>query len=289
MTSSRYYEERLKGLKKFQIDFIEFLLKEGGIKLGKFTLKSGRQSPYFVDIGGVLTTGSNLETLIQFYKEALENATLWKDLISGRGSQPVLLGPPYKGITLASALAQALDKDAHPTSFAILESSVSGTPFMYHRKEVKDHGEGGLFVGYPFFKNDFPAPIILIDDVLTAGTAVQRSLDVVYSEGLKSWPSGDKNKSDFVKGLLIAIDRQECAAATDLLAAAFLRQKFNLQVISIIQLDDLIAYLISFSQSKAAVLKEPWAQKVFSWLSNENGLERILAYRSMTSCTNVNY
>lgn len=162
-------------MQEYQRKFIELALSKGVLKFGSFVLKSGRTSPYFFNAGG-FNTGADLATLGECYAHALVDAKISFD---------VLFGPAYKGIPLACATAMALAKDHN-----------KNVPWCFNRKEKKDHGEGGNLVGAPL-KGD----ILLIDDVITAGTAIRESEEIIKANGAN------------FKAALIALNRMEKARA----------------------------------------------------------------------------
>ena len=158
-------------MKPYQREFIEFAIEQKVLRFGEFTLKSGRVSPYFFN-AGLFSSGQALAKLGRFYAAALVEAGVSFD---------VLFGPAYKGIPLATTTAVAL-YDHHDID----------TPYVFNRKEAKDHGEGGTLVGAPLEGN-----IMIIDDVITAGTAIREVMDIINSAGAKP------------AGVLIALNRQE--------------------------------------------------------------------------------
>ncbi|ATC83697.1 MULTISPECIES: orotate phosphoribosyltransferase [Pseudoalteromonas] len=193
-------------MKDYQKEFIEFALEKQVLKFGEFTLKSGRTSPYFFN-AGLFNTGRDLARLGRFYASALEDAAIEYD---------VLFGPAYKGIPIATTTAVALadhhDKDV---------------PYCFNRKEKKAHGEGGTLVG-----SALTGKIMLVDDVITAGTAIRESMEIIADNGAD------------LSGVLIALDRQEKGKA-ELSAIQEVERDFNTKVISIVKLADLISYLES--------------------------------------------
>ena len=191
-------------MKDFQREFIEFALARQVLKFGQFTLKSGRISPYFFN-AGLFNTGGDLARLGRFYAAALQDSGLEFDL---------LFGPAYKGIPIATTTAVAL-ADHHQRD----------VPYCFNRKEAKTHGEGGSLVGSPL-----QGKIMLVDDVITAGTAIRESMQIIAAAGAT------------LSGVLIALDRQERGKA-DLSAIQEVERDFNTKVISIISLTDLISYL----------------------------------------------
>jgi orotate phosphoribosyltransferase len=188
----------------YQQDFLRFVIDTGVLRFGSFTLKSGRVSPYFFNAGG-FNTGASLGKLAHFYAQAIVSAGLEAD---------VLFGPAYKGIPLAAATAIALARE-HGRE----------TPFAFNRKEAKDHGEGGTIVGSPLVGD-----ILLIDDVITAGTSVRESAALIEEAGAR------------LSGVIIALDRQERGDGTTS-AVQEVGKRYGIPVQSIVTLDDLIAYL----------------------------------------------
>ncbi|MDE3273104.1 orotate phosphoribosyltransferase [Pseudoalteromonas sp. G4] len=191
-------------MKDYQKEFIEFALEKQVLKFGEFTLKSGRTSPYFFN-AGLFNTGRDLARLGRFYAAALQDSGIDFD---------VLFGPAYKGIPIATTTAVAL-ADHHDCD----------VPYCFNRKEKKDHGEGGTLVG-----SALEGKIMLVDDVITAGTAIRESMEIIAANGAD------------LSGVLIALDRQEKGKA-ELSAIQEVERDFNTQVISIVKLADLITYL----------------------------------------------
>lgn len=191
-------------MKAYQREFIEFALEKQVLKFGEFTLKSGRKSPYFFN-AGLFNTGSDLARLGRFYAAALADSGIEFD---------VLFGPAYKGIPIATTTAVAL-ADHHNMD----------TPYCFNRKEAKAHGEGGSLVG-----SDLKGRIMLVDDVITAGTAIRESMEIIQHQGAD------------LAGVLVAIDRQEKGKA-ELSAIQEVERDFGCRVTAIVSLSDLIAYL----------------------------------------------
>ncbi|EKO3913589.1 orotate phosphoribosyltransferase [Vibrio metschnikovii] len=191
-------------MKAYQREFIEFALEKEVLKFGEFTLKSGRKSPYFFN-AGLFNTGRDLARLGRFYAAALVDAGIKFD---------VLFGPAYKGIPIATTTAVAL-ADHHEID----------TPYCFNRKEAKDHGEGGNLVGSPL-----AGRIMLVDDVITAGTAIRESMEIIQANGAQ------------LAGVLVAIDRQEKGQG-ELSAIQEVERDFDCQIISIVSLGDLVTYL----------------------------------------------
>ena len=191
-------------MQDYQKEFIEFALSSQVLRFGEFTLKSGRVSPYFFN-AGLFNTGEALAKLGQYYAQALTDSSVQFD---------VLFGPAYKGIPLASSCAVAL-----ATQHNI------NTPYSFNRKEAKDHGEGGNIVGAPL-----KGKVLIIDDVITAGTAIREAMDIISNVGAQA------------AGVLIALDRQEKGKG-ELSAIQEVEQQYNIPVSSIIKLADLIEYI----------------------------------------------
>jgi len=191
-------------MKAFQQEFIEFALSRQVLKFGSFTLKSGRTSPYFFN-AGLFNTGGDLAKLGRFYAAALMDAGIAFD---------VLFGPAYKGIPIATT-----------TAVALAEHHGQDVPYCFNRKEAKTHGEGGSLVGSPL-----KGRIMLVDDVITAGTAIRESMEIIQAQGAE------------LAGVLIALDRQERGKG-ELSAIQEVERDFGTKVVSIIGLKDLIQYL----------------------------------------------
>ncbi|EGQ7818114.1 orotate phosphoribosyltransferase [Vibrio parahaemolyticus] len=191
-------------MKAYQREFIEFALEKEVLKFGEFTLKSGRKSPYFFN-AGLFNTGRDLARLGRFYAAALADSGIEFD---------VLFGPAYKGIPIATTTAVAL-ADHHDID----------TPYCFNRKEAKNHGEGGNLVG-----SALEGRIMLVDDVITAGTAIRESMEIIKANGAD------------LAGVLVAIDRQEKGKG-ELSAIQEVERDFGCAVISIVSLEDLITYL----------------------------------------------
>ncbi|MGB5443894.1 MAG: orotate phosphoribosyltransferase [Psychromonas sp.] len=191
-------------MKNYKKEFIEFALQKQVLKFGQFTLKSGRISPYFFN-AGLFNSGRDLARLGRFYAAALMDSKIDYDL---------LFGPAYKGIPIATTTAVALSNDYD-----------LDIPYCFNRKEAKTHGEGGSLVG-----SELKGKIMLVDDVITAGTAIRESMDIIQAHNAQ------------LAGVLIALDRQEKGKA-ELSAIQEVERDYNAKVISIVQLSDLITYL----------------------------------------------
>ena len=191
-------------MQDYQRRFIELSLKKGVLKFGSFVLKSGRTSPYFFNAGG-FNTGSDLKILGDCYAQALVNSGCDYD---------VLFGPAYKGIPLCCAAAMSLS----------CEHGIN-KPWCFNRKEKKDHGEGGNLVGAPLTDR-----VVLIDDVITAGSAIRESDEIIKANGAT------------FKAALIALNRQERGQG-EKGAIAEVEENLGIEVISIISFDDLLTYI----------------------------------------------
>jgi len=193
----------------YQEQFIEFALKTGVLRFGEFTLKSGRVSPYFFNTG-LFDSGSTMCQFSRFFACSIENSDLDFD---------VLFGPAYKGITLACATAMSLS-----------DATGKDVPFAFNRKEKKDHGEGGNMVGA-----ELKGDVAIIDDVITAGTAIRESFELITAAGAK--PSA----------VFLALDRQERGQkdgeVTEKSAIQQVEAEFNIPVVAIATMADLIDYL----------------------------------------------
>jgi orotate phosphoribosyltransferase len=191
-------------MQAYQRGFIEYAIACDVLRFGDFTLKSGRKSPYFFNTG-LFDSGERLGRLGEFYAEAL--------IASGQNPD-ILYGPAYKGIPLACA-----------TSIALAQKTGKPVPFAFNRKEAKDHGEGGLIVGTAL-KGD----VLILDDVITAGTSVRESVEIIRAAGARPM------------GVLIALDRQEKGQG-ERTAVEEVAHAFDLRVTSIVGLDHVMAYL----------------------------------------------
>ncbi len=193
-------------MKAFQQAFIEFAIARGVLKFGEFTLKSGRKSPYFFN-AGLFNRGGDLAKLGRYYADALTDAGIDFD---------VLFGPAYKGIPIATTTAVAL-ADHHDMD----------VPYCFNRKEAKAHGEGGNLVGSPL-----EGKVMLVDDVITAGTAIRESMTLIEANNAS------------LAGVLIALDRQERGTG-ELSAIQEVERDYNTKVVSIVSLADVVTYLKS--------------------------------------------
>ncbi len=181
-------------MQQYQKDFVDFMLEIGALKFGEFTLKSGRVSPYFFNAGS-FNTGEHLSKLGKFYAQAITESGLEFD-------------------ALATACAMALN-----------DSFGMNVPYSFNRKEAKTHGEGGSIVGHAL-----QGDVLIIDDVITAGTAIREAMDIIDANGAKA------------KGVIVAVDRQEKGKG-DQSAIQEVQENFGITVLSIISLSHLIDYL----------------------------------------------
>jgi len=206
-------------------EFVRFALEQGVLRFGSFKVKSGRVSPYFFN-AGLFDSGASVGRLARFYAQALLDSGIAFDM---------LFGPAYKGIPLATAVAVALA--GHP------QAQGRDVPFAYNRKEAKDHGEGGTLVGAPL-----RGRVVIIDDVITAGTSVRESVQIIRAAGAEP------------AAVLIALDRMERAGPDDALSAHSAVQDvahtYGIPVVSIASLDDIMALLQAdpaFAEHRGAV------------------------------------
>jgi orotate phosphoribosyltransferase len=189
----------------YQSDFIDLCVRLGVLRFGSFTLKSGRDSPYFFNAGS-FNTGSAIAAVGRAYAAAVIASDLKFDM---------LFGPAYKGIPLATTTAAAL-----------AEHGGRNLPFAFNRKEAKDHGEGGHIVGGPL-----NGEILIVDDVITAGTAIRESIDIIRAAGARP------------AGVLLALDRQERAPQSRLSAVQEVRDHYGIPVVAVISLADLMHHI----------------------------------------------
>lgn len=189
----------------YQSEFIDLCVQLGVLRFGSFTLKSGRESPYFFN-AGLFNTGAAIAAVGRAYAAAVAASGLKFDM---------LFGPAYKGIPLVTITAAAL-----------AERHARNMPFAFNRKEAKDHGEGGMIVGSPL-----QGRVLIIDDVITAGTAIRESIDIIRGAG--ATPAG----------VLLALDRQERASGGDFSAVQEVRSQYQIPVISVVNLADLMHHV----------------------------------------------
>ena len=191
-------------MENYKQNFIQMSIDIGALKFGEFELKSGRISPYFFNMG-LFSSGRSMKNIGDFYAAALEESNLEYDM---------LFGPAYKGVPLVSVLSSSL--------FVNHEKDVS---FVYNRKEKKEHGEGGQIVGPPL-----EGKIVIVDDVITAGTAIKEASKMIIEAGAE------------ISGILIALDRQEKGAG-DSSAVQEVSRELGVPVISIVNLDQILTYV----------------------------------------------
>ncbi len=209
-------------MKTYQQEFLDFAIGQGVLKFGEFTLKSGRISPYFFN-AGLFQTGSALAQLGKFYAQAIVDSGVEFDM---------LFGPAYKGIPLAAA-----------TAIALYEQHGKDYPYAFNRKEAKDHGEGGTIVGAAL-----KGRVLVIDDVITAGTAIRESADIVAQNGAT------------LAAVAIALDRQERGTGEQS-AVQEVESRYGISVINIVSLREI-------------------ANHINEHLQDEVLLERVQTYRS---------
>ena len=191
-------------MEQYKRDFIEFALSRNVLKFGEFTLKSGRKSPYFFN-AGLFNTGADLARLGEFYAAAIQVSAVDFD---------VVFGPAYKGIPIGTSV-----------SVALFNRYGIDKPVCFNRKEVKDHGEGGNLIGSPL-----QGKVLLVDDVITAGTAIRESMELISA-----------NEAELA-AVLIALNRKERGKG-ELSAIQEVERDYQCQVLSIIDLDDLMQFI----------------------------------------------
>ena len=185
--------------------FIDLAIKKKVLQFGEFTTKAGRKSPYFFNLGN-FNDGESLRELGKYYAQIIVNSNIEFDMI---------FGPAYKDIPLVSSIA-----------IALMEHNIN-IPYSFNRKEIKDHGEGGIIIGAPV-----RGRVLIIDDVISAGTSINEAVSII-----------DGNDGSAC-GIIVAIDRQEKGAG-DISATQDVSNKFNIPTLSIITLDNIIEYLAS--------------------------------------------
>ena len=198
-------------MQDFQSEFLAFVLENEILKFGEFTLKSGRISPYFFNTG-LFNSGYKLAFLAKCYAAVIANTEQEFD---------ILFGPAYKGIPLVSATAMALANN-HDLN----------KPFCFNRKEAKGHGEGGIIVGA-----ELSGKVLIIDDVITAGTAIREAVEIIQKDGAQ------------LNGIAVAMDRQEKGTG-ELSAIQEIEQTYQISVTAIISLQNIIDYLEGSSSSE---------------------------------------
>jgi len=190
---------------EYQREFIRFALDRKVLRFGEFTLKSGRKSPYFFN-AGLFNTGSSLSRLGRFYAQAFVHSAI--------DDVDVIFGPAYKGIPLAAV-----------TAVALADSFDRDVPYCFNRKEAKDHGEGGSLVGAPL-----AGRVLIIDDVITAGTAIREVMQIIRAAGAKP------------AAVMVALDRQE-RGKSELSAIQEVERDFAIPVVSIVSLTQVLSFL----------------------------------------------
>ena len=201
-------------MEQYQKEFIEFAIEKQVLRFGEFTLKSGRVSPYFFN-SGLFNDGKSLAELGKYYAQAVIHANIEFDMI---------YGPAYKGIPLASTMAIAF-QEQHQISY----------PFCFNRKEIKDHGEGGITFG-----SDISGRVLIIDDVISAGTSVRESMEIISANGGETVAA------------VVAVDRQERGQGEQS-AIQEVEQQHKIKVINIISLENIITYLENHGESRAHI------------------------------------
>jgi orotate phosphoribosyltransferase len=203
------------------LDFVQFAIDSGVLRFGEFKTKAGRMSPYFFN-AGLFDDGAKLMRLAEFYADRLIESGIGFDMI---------FGPAYKGIPLGATVAAELARRGR------------NVPFAYNRKEAKDHGEGGTLVGAPL-----TGRVLIVDDVMSAGTAVRESIAAIRAAGATP------------EGVVIALDRQEKATENgndvDHSAVQYVRNRLGMQVVAIATLDDLLQYLSERADPSLGVHRE---------------------------------
>jgi orotate phosphoribosyltransferase len=203
-------------MRDYQKQFLDYVIQRKILRFGEFTLKSGRQSPYFFN-AGLFNTGEALAFIGRCYAAAIQDAGVPFD---------VLFGPAYKGIPLAAA-----------TTVALAEHFKRDVPYCFNRKEAKDHGEGGSIVGSPL-----AGRVLVVDDVITAGTAIREVMGIIQSAGATA------------AGVVVALDRQEKGQGS-LSAIGEIREQYDIPVVSIVSLNQIVNYLeVSGSRELAEYL-----------------------------------
>ncbi|MDP9083600.1 MAG: orotate phosphoribosyltransferase [Pseudomonadota bacterium] len=191
----------------YQTAFIDLCVRLGVLRFGHFTLKSGRESPYFFN-AGLFNTGASIGAVGRAYAAAITGSGLEFDM---------LFGPAYKGIPLVTVTAAAL-----------AEYEGRNLPFAFNRKEAKNHGEGGRIVGSPLIGR-----VLIVDDVITAGTAIRESIEIILAAGARP------------AGVLLALDRQERAPESRLSAVQEVRDRYAIPVVCVLDLDDLMQHILT--------------------------------------------
>ncbi len=207
----------------YQSEFIELCMRLGVLKFGEFKLKSGRESPYFFN-AGLFSSGAAIAAVGKAYADAVVASDISFDM---------LFGPAYKGIPLVTA-----------TTAALAEHHGIDLPFAFNRKESKDHGEGGLIVGSPL-----TGRVLIVDDVITAGTAIRDSIEIIRAAG--AHPAG----------VLLALDRQERGTVSPLSAVQEVREQFGMPVIAVVSLSDLMQHMRSLGRDADLAAMEAYRNR----------------------------
>ena len=213
-------------MKEYAQQFIQFLVTSGTLQFGDFTLKSGRKCPYFFNFGKIFE-GQQAYELAHYYASALQEKNIDFD---------VIFGPAYKGIPLSVALSLVLFKE-----FGM------NTSYCFNRKEVKDHGEGGMLVGAPL---NSQTKVLLIDDVVTAGTALRQTFDILQKSG-----------APIIQGALIAVDRME-KGQSNKSAIQEIEEELGIKMYSIVSLNEVVDYLGNRAIDGKVYLNEVHLQKI---------------------------
>lgn len=207
----------------YQTDFIDLCVRHGVLRFGSFTLKSGRESPYFFN-AGLFNDGAAIAAVGRAYAAALTASGVGFDM---------LFGPAYKGIPLVTITAAAL-----------AQYEGRNVPFAFNRKEAKDHGEGGNIIGSPL-----SGKVLIVDDVITAGTAIRESIDVIRAAGAQA------------AGVLLALDRQERAPESRLSAVQEVREQYAIPVITVVNLADLMHHMSLQGRSDDLVRMQAYRER----------------------------
>jgi len=218
-------------MQQYKQDFIEFLVREKVLKFGDFTYKSGRKGPYFLNFGDIYS-GEGIAELGKYYAQALQENVKEFD---------VLFGPAYKGIPISVATSIALAKDFG-----------KNMGYSYNRKEAKDHGEGGMIVGAKIVPK---SKVVILDDVITAGTALRESLALLSTVG-----------DPEVMGVLIAADRMERGQSNKSVVEE-VKDEFGINVYSIVNLSEIVEYLHGREVDGEVVLDDEKVVKINEYLS----------------------